>query len=128
MKFLVDTHLLLWAAAEPRRLPRTARALFADEASQLIFSAASIWEIAIKSGIGRADFQLDPAVLRRYLLENDYIELPVSSAHAALVHRLPYIHRDPFDRLLIAQAVSEGIPLITSDRILSQYSAPLRLV
>ena len=95
MKFLLDTHLLLWAAGEPEKLPDQARAIIEDENVELWFSAGSIWEIAIKHGLGRADFRVDPRLLRRGLLENAYVELPVSGAHAAAIDLLPPLHKDP---------------------------------
>lgn len=122
MKLLLDTHLLLWAAADtPRRLTPTARALLEEESHELLFSAASLWEITIKLGLGRDDFQVDPRLLRRGLLDNGYIELPVTSAHAVAVDTLPPIHRDPFDRILVAQALVEGLRLVTADQIVAKY-------
>jgi PIN domain nuclease of toxin-antitoxin system len=128
MKFLVDTHLLLWAANEPRRLSRSAHALLACKENELIFSAASLWEVAIKESLGRSDFRADPNLLRRSLLDNGYIELPISSSHAVAVCQLPRIHNDPFDRLLIAQAIVEGISLATNDEVIAQYPGPIHLV
>jgi PIN domain nuclease of toxin-antitoxin system len=126
MKLLLDTHLLLWASSEPRRLGKTARALLNDPANELIFSAASIWEAAIKSGLGRDDFHIDPTILRRNLIENGYLELPITSLHAVAIDTLPPIHKDPFDRLLIAQAIAEGILLLTVDPVVAQYPGPVR--
>ena len=126
MKLLLDTHLLLWAAAEPDRLPRMARDLMEDVDNALHFSAVSLWEVAIKSGLGRNDFTAQPAVLRRGLLDNGYTELPIASEHAVATATLPSIHRDPFDRMLIAQAQMEGITLLTSDHIVAQYPGPIR--
>lgn len=128
MKLLLDTHLLLWAASQPRRLPAAARKLIADTGNQLLFSAASLWEIAIKSGLGREDFLVDARVLRRGLLDNGYGELPILSAHTVTTTDLPSIHRDPFDRLLVAQATVEGIVLLTSDALVAQYPGPIRKV
>ena len=104
MSLLLDTHVLLRAAGEPERLPRSTQEMLEDPAVAVTFSAASIWEVAIKNGLGRNDFSADPRLLRRGLLEHGYIEIPVTGAHAAAVDLLPDIHRDPFDRLLIAQA------------------------
>ena len=126
MKLLLDTHLLLWAAAEPGRLPEVARDLIDDPENELVFSAASLWEVAIKAGLGRDDFTAEPAVLRRGLLDNGYIELPIASEHAVATATLPSIHRDPFDRMLVAQAQMEGITLLTSDHIVAQYPGPIR--
>lgn len=128
MKLLLDTHLLLWAAGQPDRLSDTARALLSDPRNELIFSAASIWEISIKRGLGRADFRVDPRLLRRGLLDNGYSELPISSAHAVSIDGLPAIHKDPFDRLLVAQALAEGIMLVTADALLAQYSGAVQQV
>lgn len=128
MKLLLDTHLLLWASFDPDRLSeRTVTLLEADD-NELFFSAASLWEIAIKSGLERADFKVDPRLLRRGLLDNGYSELPVTGEHAVAVFGLPSIHKDPFDRILVAQATVEGITLLTGDAILAQYPGPVRTV
>lgn len=126
MKLLLDTHLLLWAAVEPERLPTLARDLMGDADNELVFSAASMWEVAIKSGLGRDDFTAEPAVLRRGLLDNGYIELSIASEHAVATATLPPIHRDPFDRMLVAQAQVEGITLLTSDPVVAGYPGPIR--
>jgi PIN domain nuclease of toxin-antitoxin system len=129
MKLLLDTHLLLWAAQGPReRLPAEAATLIADEGNELMFSAASIWEVAIKTGLGHAAFSVDPHQLRRGLAENGYVEAPITGEHAAAVSRLPPVHRDPFDRLLVAQATVEGVTLLTADARLAEYGAPVRRV
>jgi PIN domain nuclease of toxin-antitoxin system len=128
MKLLLDTHLLLWAAGDPSRLSAAARVLIDDSANELIFSAASFWEIAIKRHLGRADFQVDPRLLRRGLLENGYVELPVTSEHALTTESLPRIHKDPFDRILVAQATFEGLALLTVDAIVARYRGPVRKV
>jgi PIN domain nuclease of toxin-antitoxin system len=128
VKLLLDTHLLLWAAGEPRRLPAAARRLIADQRHELHFSAASLWEIAIKQALGRADFHAEPGVLRSGLLENGYIEVAVTGEHAVAVTVLPPRHRDPFDRILIAQAVVEGMQLVTADAQIAGYPGPIRKV
>lgn len=128
MKLLVDTHLLLWAVALPERLSAAALGLLADPDNQLLFSAASLWEITIKHGLGRGDFVIDPRLLYRGLLDNGWQELPVRSAHAIAVAGLPALHRDPFDRLLLAQAMVEGITLLTADAQLAGYPGPVRKV
>ena len=128
MKLLLDTHLLLWAATAPQRLSAEAQGLFNDPDNELYFSAVSIWEVAIKRGLDRPDFQLDVRQFRRGLIDNGYIELPMSSLHAVAIDTLPAVHRDPFDRMLVAQASVEGFPLITSDAVLAQYSGAVRLV
>ena len=128
MKLLLDTHLLLWAAGVPERLPAQARALVEHPETEPIVSVASLWEVAIKSGLGRTDFDVDPRLLRRGLLENGYAELDVTGAHATAVDLLPPIHKDPFDRILIAQARIEGIMLLTADEVVARYPGPIRAV
>ena len=128
MKLLLDTHLLLWAASAPDRLSTAALALIEDPDNSLMFSAASLWEITIKQGLGRSDFQVDPRLLRRGLIDNAYIELSITSDHALAVASLPPLHKDPFDRLLAAQSQIEGVLLVTADPILGQYPGPVRLV
>jgi len=128
VNFLLDTHMLLWATGETHLLPRKIRPLLADPANELVYSAASIWEIAIKKSLGRPDFQRDLHVMQRGLRTNGYVELPVSSSHALAVATLPPIHKDPFDRLLIAQALVEGITLLTVDSIVARYPGPIRKV
>jgi PIN domain nuclease of toxin-antitoxin system len=126
VSLLLDTHVLLWAAGMPERLPGDVRALLEDRDAKPFFSAASLWEVAIKSGLGRADFQVDPRVLRRGLLENGYAELAVTGAHAVAVDLLPPIHKDPFDRILVAQARVEGLTLLTADQTVARYPGPIR--
>lgn len=126
MKLLLDTHVLLWAAGEPGRLSAAARRLLNDGANELVFSVASLWEIAIKRSLGRKDFQVDARLLRRGLLDNGYSELPIISDHVVAVESLPLIHKDPFDRLLLAQATVEGITLLTVDPQVAQYPGPIR--
>lgn len=123
---MLDTQLLLWAAGEPSRLSAVARALIEGPDNELFFSAVSLWEISIKRGLGRSDFQADPRVLRRGLLDNGYSELPVTSEHAVAIEGLPPIHKDPFDRMLVAQATVEGITLLTADSLVAQYPGPVR--
>ena len=121
MKLLIDTHLLLWAAAD--MLPKEAAPYFMDEGNELLFSSASIWEVVIKRGLGRPDFKVEPAALYRGLLENGYTELAVTTHHVLLVADLPSIHKDPFDRILIAQAKAEGLAFLSSDKTVSKYSS-----
>ena len=111
----------------PERLPGEVRAMIENLETELIFSAASLWEIAIKSGLGAADFRADPHLLRRGLLENDYTELVVTGAHAVVVDLLPPIHRDSFDRILIVQAQVEGITLLTTDEVVGRYPGPIEV-
>jgi PIN domain nuclease of toxin-antitoxin system len=96
--------------------------------NELMFSAASFWEIAIKRSLGRSDFRVDPRLLRRGLLDNGYSELLIGSDHALAIDGLPLLHKDPFDRILIAQAMVEGITLLTADPLVAQYSGPIRRV
>jgi len=128
MKLLLDTHLLLWAAGQPERLPAEARDLIDSVDNDLYFSAASIWEVVIKSGMRREDFKLDARVLRRGLLDNGYEELPIGSEHVVAIDNLPTLHKDPFDRVLVAQAQVEGITLLTADHVIARYPGPVRLV
>ena len=128
MKLLLDTHLRLWAAGQPERLPEAARALIDDRQNELMFSAASLWEVAIKSGLGRADFRVEARPLRRGLLENGYDEVAVTGEHAVATADLPPIHKDPFDRILVAQAAAEGILLVTADPVVARYPGPIRKV
>jgi PIN domain nuclease of toxin-antitoxin system len=124
MKLLLDTHLLLWAAAGTG-LTQKAIDRIEDPDTELLFSSASIWEVAIKSAAGRADFSVDAAVFRRALLDSGYGELPITSAHAAAVSALPDLHKDPFDRIMIAQAAVEGITFLTADSMIIQYPGPI---
>jgi PIN domain nuclease of toxin-antitoxin system len=128
MKYLLDTHLLLWAAGDPGRLSSAAREILDDPGNELLFSAASLWEVAIKSTLGRDDFRVEPRLLRRGLLDNGYEELAITSEHAVNIDSLPPIQRDPFDRLLLAQARAEGIILLTTDARLAGYPGPVRQV
>jgi PIN domain nuclease of toxin-antitoxin system len=128
MKLLLDTHLLLWAAGEPRRLSKRARTLIDDADNELLFSAASLWEVVIKRGLGREDFKVDARLLRRGLLDNGYNELPISTDHVVATESLPPIHKDPFDRVLVAQATVEGITLLTIDSLVAQYPGPIKIV
>jgi PIN domain nuclease of toxin-antitoxin system len=121
VKILLDTHVLLWAAGRPKKLPKAARDLFTSPANSLFFSPANIWEIVIKSGLGREDFKADPVRLRKMLLLHGYSELPITSDHVLAVQTLPPLHKDPFDRILLAQARSEGMQLATVDSLLKQY-------
>jgi PIN domain nuclease of toxin-antitoxin system len=128
MNLLIDTHLILWAASDPDRLSEEARQLLLDSANELYYSAASLWEVTIKRTLGRSDFQVDPRRLWRMLPVNGYRELPIAGEHAIAVEALPLLHKDPFDRLLLAQARVEGLTLLTVDQQLAEYGAPVRLV
>jgi len=128
MRLMLDTQLLLWAAGEPDQLPAEARAMIEDEGNQLIFSAVSLWETAFKQQLGRTDMRADPRLLRRGLLDNGYLELPVTGAHVIAMESLPPLHGDPFDRMLVAQAMAEGAALITVDPLVAQYHGPTRMM
>ena len=122
--FLLDTQVALWALAGHRRLPAEARRLI--DASFVVVSAASIWEIAIKAAIGKLD--ADPAEVRNALAPSGFGELAVTGEHATRVATLPAHHRDPFDRLLVAQSLVEGLVLLTADAQLAHYGRSVRLV
>jgi PIN domain nuclease of toxin-antitoxin system len=128
VNLLLDTHVLLWAASEPERLSLEAVALLEDQDNVLYFSAASLWEVIIKKGLERGDFQVDVHLLRRGLVENGYRELPITSQHALAVSHLPKIHKDPFDRILVAQAEVEGFLLLTADETVAGYPGPVRKI
>ena len=128
MNLLLDTHVLLWAAGLPERLPAAARTMIEDPGTELSFSAASLWEIVIKRRLDRTDFSVEPHLLQRGLLESGYAELAVTGAHALAVDLLPPIHKDPFDRILIAQAQSEGITLLTADETVGRYPGPIHVL
>ena len=128
MNLLLDTHVLLWAAGLPERLPAAARTMIEDLGTELSFSAASLWEIVIKRRLDRTDFSVEPHLLQRGLLESGYAELAVTGAHALAVDLLPPIHKDPFDRILIAQAQSEGITLLTADETVGRYPGPIHVL
>lgn len=128
MNLILDTQILLWAAGVPEKLSYEVTAWLEDPQNTPYFSSASIWEIVIKRNLERPDFQVDPHLFRRGLLENGYMELPITSSHALAVAHLPQIHKDPFDRILIAQAEQEGFLLVTSDALVAQYPGPIRKV
>jgi len=126
VRYLLDTHVLLWAASSPGQLSRKTRRLLDDPANALVFSPVSLWEVAIKRSLARDDFQVDPRELRRGLVDNGYGELPVTSAHALALEDLPVLHKDPFDRMLVAQARVEGLSLLTSDERVLQYPGAIQ--
>ncbi len=128
MRVLLDTHVLMWALAEPRRLDEETRATIESGATEVLFSAASIWEIAIKARLGRADFAVAPAEIARAAVDTGFSELAIRSNAAALVAELPPLHRDPFDRLLVAQAIVEPATLFTADERLEPYSELVRRI
>jgi len=126
MQLLLDTHLLVWAMGAPQRLPEGLAPMLEDPLHTPLFSVASLWELVIKKGLGRPDFNLELPLLRRTLLQSGWQELPIQASHALAVASLPPLHRDPFDRLLLAQAVAEGLLLITADQQLATYPGPVR--
>jgi PIN domain nuclease of toxin-antitoxin system len=128
MRFLLDTHFLLWTAEGSDQLPKEFIKLAEDDTNELVFSVASIWEVAIKVRRRRPNFEITAALLRRFLLDNGFDELLVTGEHAAAVENLPSIHGDPFDRLLVAQAFCEGLVLLTADRTVAKYGGPVRLM
>lgn len=128
MRLLLDTHLLLWALGDPDRLGTALRDLIEDPANEVLFSAASIWEIAIKAGLGRVDFTVRPEEVTRGAILAGFAELPVRAEAAAQVADLPPHHRDPFDRLLVAQAMAGPLRLYTADPLLPPYSELVTLV
>jgi PIN domain nuclease of toxin-antitoxin system len=128
VRILADTHILLWASDHPSKLSKNAASLLGDLENDLFFSPLSIWEVAVKGALGRRDFQFDPRTLRRDLLDNGYLELPLLSQHTLAVQELPPIHKDPIDRLLIAQAMVEGMLLLTVDKQVAKYPGPIRKV
>jgi len=128
MKLLLDSHILVWMAAMTARLPEEARLLIEEPANNIFFSSVSIWELTVKHTIDKDDIPVHPSVLYRALIENDLKEIQVTGMHGLGVGSLPMIHKDPFDRLLVAQCISEGMILLTSDKMLARYDAPIRLV
>ena len=128
MRLLLDTHLLVWAMGSPQRLPAGLAPMLEDPGQVPVFSVASLWELVIKQALGRPDFSVQPALLRRALLDEGWQELPIEAHHALAVATLPPLHRDPFDRLLLAQANAEGLLLITADKQMAAYPVPVRLM
>jgi PIN domain nuclease of toxin-antitoxin system len=125
MRLLLDTHIMLWAMRDADELGLKARELIA-QADVVFVSAASLWEVSIKSALGK--LSVDPARLQQQLLLAGFEALPITWAHAAAVHLLPPHHRDPFDRLLIAQAMTEPLHLLTRDAALQAYTPLVKLL
>lgn len=125
MRCLLDTHVLLWAAYQPDKLSKPAAQQLLAPENTLVYSSASIWEIGIKSKLGREDFQVDVTELLRGLRLNGYTELKITSDHAVAQMQLPDLHRDPFDRILLAQAIVEQMTLFTSDEKVLGYDGPI---
>ncbi len=128
MTFLLDTHFVLWLPIGGRGISRAARRLVSDSANELLFSAVSLWEIGLKRARYRRSFAFDPSVIRRQMLENGFDELPVTGQHVVAADSLPRIHKNPLDRLLVAQAMVEGITLLTADSTLARYPGSIRKV
>jgi PIN domain nuclease of toxin-antitoxin system len=128
LSFLLDTHILVWLNLHPERISAKARALLEDQANLLMFSAISIYEVTIKANLERPDFRVDPTSFRDNLIENEFEELPFTSEHALAAHRLPLLHKDPFDRALVAQAISAQLTLLTADAKVAAYPGPIILV
>lgn len=128
MKFLLDTNLLVWTSFRSANLSTAVKALLENPRNSHYFSVVSLWEIAIKTALAKPYFNIDPRVMRRSLLDNGYEELQIRSEHAFAAGALPPLHKDPFDRMLVAQATVEGIILLTADPVLAQYSGPIQKV
>jgi PIN domain nuclease of toxin-antitoxin system len=118
---LLDTHVVLWALTNDPRLSRRARALIEDPANDVLVSAASVWEIAIKHALGRGDMPISGDQALDWFRQAGYALLPIAPDHAAAVEHLPDHHRDPFDRLLVAQAIAEPLRLLTRDPLVLRY-------
>ena len=128
MRFLLDTQLVVWLPAGDPRVSHTTRSLLKNAEHEFLFSTVSLWELAIKRGIGKLDKRIDLKELRSSMLTRGYSELPVLGSHALAVEALPLLHKDPFDRILIAQATVEGITLLTADKQIARYPGPVRKV
>ncbi len=128
MRFLLDTHLAFWIPVNDKRVSSVVRELLAEPKNEFFFSVVNLWEISIKRGQGKGGFTVNPRDLQRHMLANGYEELPVTGAHVIELERLPLIHKDPFDRILIAQAIVERITLLTVDSVIAQYPGPIQSV
>ena len=128
MNFLLDTHILIWAAISPHKISSELASLLSGTSNHLYFSSASIWEISIKESLGKKDFKVSSKKLHGGLTENGYKEIKVSALHAMEVIKLPFIHRDPFDRILVATAIWENMPLLTNNSPLSAYHSLVRVL
>ena len=128
MNFLLDTHILIWVAISPHKISSELSSLLSDPSNHLYYSAASFWEISIKESLGKKDFKVSSKKLHDGLIENGYKEIKVSALHAMEVIKLPFIHRDPFDRILVATAIWENMPLLTNDSTLSPYHSLVRVM
>lgn len=128
MRYLLDTELLIWIPVADKRLSKSVLSILGSAENEILFSTASLWEIVIKYGLGKPEFPFEPRGLRNRLLKSGYEELPVLGEHVLAVETLEKFHKDPFDRLLIAQATVEGIVLLTSDRVVARYKGPVQRV
>ena len=126
MRLLLDTHVLVWCLSGDRKLPPATAELIRDPATDVYFSAVSIWEVAIKSALGK--MRADANVMLKYLVDEGFKELPVMARHTVATVTLPMHHRDPFDRLLVAQSRMESLRLLTNDKIMALYGEPVVLV
>ncbi|MDE1159873.1 MAG: type II toxin-antitoxin system VapC family toxin [Neorhizobium sp.] len=125
---MLDSHMLVWLVGASDRLPAKARIAIENPSNLIFFSSASIWELQIKHSTGRARLALPPVILHQVLVSNQFHEVPVTSQHGLRTAALPPIHRDPFDRILIAQAMAEDMLLLTSDQMVGRYPGPIMLV
>jgi PIN domain nuclease of toxin-antitoxin system len=128
VRILVDTHVLIWALMEPGRLSLEVSGQLTSRSNDVMFSAVSIWEIAIKTALGRTDFRVSPRQIAAEAVRVGFSELPLVSDAAAQVADLPIVHRDPFDRLLVVQALAEGARLFTADAELQPYSELIHII
>ena len=128
MRYLLDTHLLIWLALGDSKLPQEVADIHEDPESELYISVISVWETAMKQALGRKDFQVDAGLLRADLLNEGYVEILVESRHALEVRNLPKLHRDPFDRMLVAQSRVEGLVFLTSDEDICKYQGTVKRV
>lgn len=128
MRILLDTHIILWAVTDSPRLPKAAREMIGNERNRIYFSSASIWEVAIKHSLDPRQLPVSSRDLLKYVGQSGYVELPVSGEHAVYVETLPPVHKDPFDRILVAQAFAEPMRLLTHDRTLEQYGEAVSVV
>ena len=128
MRLLLDTHISLWALVDSPRLPAQARLLILAPDNEVVVSAASVWEIAIKHGLAKKNLPVSGAEARSWFMRAGYTLLPVTAEHAALVEELPPHHADPFDRILVAQALAEPLRLVTHDPTVARYSDTVLLV
>jgi PIN domain nuclease of toxin-antitoxin system len=128
VRLLCDTHILVWAAGDDHRLSAEARRLITSSENEMHYSVASLWEITIKHGLKRQNFDFSARAMRSAMLANGYHELAISCEHALAIDMLPHLHKDPFDRLLVAQAMLEDLTLLTADETVSKYPGSIRLV